>query len=247
MAHVLVIEDERDVADVIEYNLRAAGYATTVASTAADGLSKLREVKPDLVLLDLMLPDRSGTEVCRLAKSNRDTAHVPIIIVTARTEEIDRVVGFELGADDYVTKPFSMRELLLRVKRTLNRRESGHFESAADERRPLLAIDTDAHRVKVAEESVSLSALEFRLLRTLAEQRGRVLTREALLASVWGQDTTVSLRTVDAHVKRLRSRLGRGGGCIETVRGVGYRYSALTLDSMKDDDALLAEDLAGSQ
>jgi two-component system phosphate regulon response regulator PhoB len=247
MAHVLVIEDERDVADVIEYNLRTAGYVTTVAHTAETGLLRLREVKPDLVLLDLMLPDRSGTEVCRIAKSNRETAQVPIIIVTARTEEIDRVVGFELGADDYVTKPFSVRELLLRVKRTLNRRESGHFESAADLSRPLLSIDVEAHRVKVAGEPVLLSALEFRLLRTLAEQRGRVLTREALLATVWGQDTTVSLRTVDAHVKRLRSRLGRGGGCIETVRGVGYRYSALTVDSAKASDVALAAEIAESR
>jgi two-component system phosphate regulon response regulator PhoB len=225
MTHVLVIEDERDVADVIEYNLRVVGYSTSIAETASDGLRHARDSNPDLVLLDLMLPDRPGTDVCRLMKESPETRHIPIIMVTARSEEIDRVVGFELGADDYVTKPFSVRELLLRVKRSLLRRDEHCVRVETPSDGSLLNIDREAHRVWVGSQEVGLSLLEYRLLEALVDRRGRVMSRETLLASVWGRDRTVCERTIDAHVKRLRDRLGNAGCCVETVRGVGYRYA----------------------
>jgi len=225
MAHVLVIEDEHDVSEVIEYNLRLAGYETKAVTTAAEGISIAQKLRPSLILLDLMLPDRPGTEVCRILKASGDTRHIPIIMVTARADEIDRVVGFELGADDYVTKPFSMRELLLRVKRTIERENKPSEAQVRDDESLLLRIDGDAHRAWASGVELNLSALEFRLLEALIAQRGKVMTRESLLQGIWGSDTSVCLRTVDAHVKRLRSRLGAASSCVETVRGVGYRYS----------------------
>lgn len=222
MMSILVVEDDADVAEVLEYNLRAAGYVTMAARNAELGLRYARETKPELILLDLMLPDRPGTEVCRELKSDPATKDIPIIILTAKGEEIDRVVGFELGAEDYVTKPFSTRELLLRIKRSLDRRPVA--DSAVT---PILGkdleIDRQAHRVFVGGTESDVSALEFRLLLALYDNQNRVLTREKLLRFVWGNDTTVCLRTVDAHVKRLRTRLGKAGTYIETVRGVGYR------------------------
>ncbi|HEY5961757.1 MAG TPA: winged helix-turn-helix domain-containing protein, partial [Polyangiaceae bacterium] len=181
--------------------------------------------KPDLILLDLLLPDRPGVDVCRDLKADALTRDIPIIIVSAKGEEIDRVVGFELGCDDYVTKPFSTRELLLRIKRSLERKGRGvsQLVSASGQE---LRIDREAHRVFVGDQECVVSALEFKLLTALSDHRDRVLTREKLLKVVWGLDTTVCLRTVDAHVKRLRARLGSAGTCIETVRGVGYRFSA---------------------
>lgn len=228
MAQVLVIEDERDVADVIEYNLRIDGHVPSVVGTAEDGLRLARDSKPDLVLLDLMLPDRPGTEVCRIMKESDETRNIPIIIVTARTDEIDRVVGFELGADDYVTKPFSVRELLLRIKRTLQRRVDLTARSGTELENEILHIDRAAHRVLVDRREVELSLLEFRILETLVEHRGRVMTRDTLLKVVWGQDCTVSQRTIDAHIKRLRDRLGMAGAAVETVRGVGYRFATIS-------------------
>jgi two-component system, OmpR family, phosphate regulon response regulator PhoB len=225
MALILVIEDDVDIAAVIEYNLKVAGYEPLPATTAEQGLRYAREASPEMILLDLVLPDRPGTEVCRELKADPNTRDIPIIMVTAKCDEIDRVVGFELGADDYVTKPFSVRELLLRIKRSLDRRASldapGSTSGGHD-----LRIDRDAHRVYVGDRECQLSALEFRLLLALFDQQNRVLTRDRLLKTVWGIDTTVCLRTIDAHVKRLRARLGSAGVCIETVRGVGYRFTA---------------------
>jgi two-component system, OmpR family, phosphate regulon response regulator PhoB len=225
MALVLVIEDEADVAAVLEYNLRSAGHEPLIADSGQAGLKYAREAKPELILLDLMLPDRPGTEICRDLKADLTTKDIPIIMVTARGEEIDRVVGFELGADDYVAKPFSVRELLLRIKRSLDRRTLPEVQPSASTTNQL-RIDREAHRVFVGDGESELSALEFRLLLALSDRQNRVLTREKLLKIVWGNDTTVCLRTVDAHVKRLRSRLGSAGACVETVRGVGYRFSA---------------------
>lgn len=228
MAHVLVIEDERDVADVIEYNLRIGGYVASVVGTAAEGLRQARDLKPDLVLLDLMLPDRPGTEVCRLLKESPDTRQIPVIMVSARSDEIDRVVGFELGADDYVTKPFSVRELLLRVKRSLERKDETFVrQKVPNDGGGLVHVDREAHRVWVDAQEVELSLLEYRLLEALMEHRARVMTREMLLATVWGQDHSICPRTIDAHIKRLRDRLGIAGLCVETVRGVGYRFASL--------------------
>ena len=228
MARILVIEDESDIRQVLDYNLRSAGHEVVSAERGRDGLTLARERQPDLVLLDLMLPDVSGTEVCRAIKDDPGMRGVLVMVVTARNEEIDRVVGFELGADDYITKPFSMRELMLRIRAVLRRREARSPELNRVEF-GALRIDRDAHRVWVDEGEVELTALEFKLLLTLYERRSRVLTRAALLDHVWGIDTKISSRTVDAHVKRLREKMGSARDYIETVRGVGYRFAGLPL------------------
>ncbi len=221
---ILVVEDERDIADVLDYNLTKAGYDVIAAACGHDGLKLARSRKPDLVLLDLMLPDISGTEVCRALKDDPNTRTVPVIMVSARGEEIDRVVGFELGVEDYVTKPFSIRELLLRIKAVLRRQgpktQASDFLEFGE-----LRIDLGAHRVWVNGVEVELTAIEFKLLITLHERQNRVQSRAALLDHVWGMDTKVTTRTVDAHVKRLRQKLGAARDYVETVRGVGYRFA----------------------
>jgi len=222
MARVLVIEDEADLREVMDFNLTQAGHRVSLASNAEAGLRAVREQKPDLVLLDLMLPDMPGTEVCRRLKKGESSSDVKIIMVTAKGEEVDRVVGFELGADDYVTKPFSVRELLLRINAVLRRSGSERVTSLSIGE---LRVDRDAHRVLVGEEEVTLTSLEFKLLVTLLERRERVQTRAVLLSDVWGLDSELETRTVDTHVKRLREKLGAAGRFIETVRGVGYRLS----------------------
>jgi two-component system phosphate regulon response regulator PhoB len=187
-----------------------------------DGVRVAQTEAPDVILLDLMLPDIDGTEVCRQIRTSAKTQAIPVIMVTARSDEVDRVVGFELGADDYVTKPFSVRELVLRVRAVLRRgRQLKETESLEI---GVLKIDSAAHRVWVGGVEVSLTALEFKLLSTLAACRGRVKTRDALLGEVWGLHMNVETRTVDTHVKRLREKLGDAGVLIETVRGVGYRF-----------------------
>jgi two-component system phosphate regulon response regulator PhoB len=224
MARVLVIEDEADIQQVLEYNLKQAGHHVAVATNGKDGLRMATEEKPDVVLLDLMLPDMSGTEVCKTLKAGKTTRGARVIILTAKGEEIDRVVGFELGADDYVVKPFSVRELLLRVQSVLRRSVPAAQTSAAIEFGPV-RVDRDAHRVWVHGEEAELTALEFKLLVTLHERQDRVQTRETLLSDVWGIQADITTRTVDTHVKRLREKLADGGQYIETVRGVGYRFS----------------------
>jgi two-component system, OmpR family, phosphate regulon response regulator PhoB len=224
MASILVIEDEKDLRKVLDYNLRQAGHQVWTASRGRDGLRLAREHRPDLVLLDLMLPDISGTEVCRSLRSAAETANTRVIMLTARGDEIDRVLGFELGTDDYVVKPFSVRELLLRIQAVL-RRGGAETSSASLVRFGTLRIDREAHRVWVGEAEVELTALEFRLLLTLHDRRNRVLTREKLLDDVWGIDADITTRTVDTHVKRLREKLEAAGHYIETVRGVGYRFA----------------------
>jgi two-component system phosphate regulon response regulator PhoB len=224
MARILVIEDEADIRQVLDYNLKSAGHEVFEASRGTDGLRLLRERIPDLVVLDLMLPDMPGTEVCRTIKDNPATRALPVVMLTARGEEIDRVVGFEIGADDYITKPFSVRELVLRIRAVLRRREVPASETASIEFGNL-RIDRAAHRVWVETEEVELTALEFKLLVTLYERRNRVQSRGALLDQVWGIETKISTRTVDAHVKRLREKMGAARDYIETVRGVGYRFA----------------------
>ncbi|HEV8246041.1 MAG TPA: response regulator [Polyangiaceae bacterium] len=224
MARILVVDDEADIRSVLDYNLRAAGHDVLVAERAGEGVRLAREQHPDLVLLDLMLPDMLGTEVCRVMKDDAGTRAIPIIMLTARGEEIDRVVGFELGADDYVTKPFSIRELMLRIRAVLRRQESKP-RTAASVEFGCLRMDREAHRVWVEGDEVELTALEFKLLVTLYERRNRVQSRGALLDHLWGMDTKISARTVDAHVKRLREKLGEARDYIETVRGVGYRFA----------------------
>lgn len=224
MAHIIVIEDEVDLQSVLEYNLKQAGYSVTLAGRGQEGLRLAQQHIPDLILLDLMLPDVSGMDVCRTLKSQAATKAVPIIMVTARGEEIDRVVGFEIGADDYVVKPFSVRELLLRISAILrrNRPESTEVAQIVDFGR--LRIDRSAHRIWVDGAEIELTALEFRLLVTLYDRKNRVQSRSALLDDVWGIQADITTRTVDTHVKRLREKLESARDYIETVRGVGYRF-----------------------
>ncbi len=226
MARILVIEDERDLQQVLSYNLKQAGHEVFSAGRGDEGLRLAREHAPEVVLLDLMLPDMSGTDVCKQLKDSPATRQLPVIMVTARGEEIDRVVGFELGADDYVVKPFSVRELLLRINAVLRR---GKVEPAAAEsiiEFGCLKVDRGAHRLWVEGREVELTALEFKLLLTLYDRRNRVQTRSTLLDDVWGIQADITTRTVDTHVKRLREKLEAARDYVETVRGVGYRFVA---------------------
>jgi two-component system phosphate regulon response regulator PhoB len=224
-SHVLIVEDERDLQKVIAYNLKQAGFDVVSAHDGETALRAVREERFDLVILDLMLPDLPGTEICRRLKANKETASIPVIMVTAKGEEIDRIVGFELGADDYVVKPFSVRELILRVRAVL-RRADGPGEPTERVDFGVLRVDRAAHRAWVAGQEVALTALELRLLLMLLDRRGRVLTRDLLLDEVWGSHVDVTTRNVDTHVKRVREKLGAAGDYIETVRGVGYRFAA---------------------
>ncbi len=220
---ILIVEDERDLLANLEYNLQHEGYQTRTALSGAAALEQMAEDPvPDLVLLDLMLPDFPGTEVCRHIRTHERTKRVPVLMLTAKGEEIDRVVGFEVGADDYVVKPFSVRELMLRIRAILRRAEPVAPESI-DLSFGRLRVDNAGHRAWVDSEELNLTALEFRLLTTLLERRGRVQSREVLLSDVWGIDADITTRTVDTHVKRLRQKLGPAGAYIETLRGVGYR------------------------
>jgi two-component system phosphate regulon response regulator PhoB len=222
MAHVLIVDDERDLAELIDFNLRAAGFSTRVAATGEEALTAAREQPPDLVLLDLMLPDMPGTEVCRQLRAGAQTREILIVMLTAKGEEADRVRGFEVGADDYVTKPFSVRELVLRLKAIL-RRSGPPRENAPSIALGPLKLDVTAHRFYVDGKEVALTALEFRLLEHLMTRVGRVQTREQLLEEVWGLSSTLETRTIDTHVMRLRDKLGPARAYLETVRGVGYR------------------------
>jgi two-component system phosphate regulon response regulator PhoB len=219
---ILIVEDEKDLLDLVQFNLRQAGFETVTAADGERALELLRQRLPDLVLLDLMLPGVPGTEVCRQLKSSTRTKHVPVIMVTARGEEVDRVVGFELGADDFVTKPFSVRELVLRVRAVLRRGVNGEDDVLQDKVGPL-RIDPSAHRVFVLDQEIVLTALEFKLLATFMSRVGRLQTRAALLRDVWNMSADLQTRTVDTHIKRLREKLGAGRDLIETVRGSGYR------------------------
>lgn len=224
MARILVVEDEADLRQVLEFNLVQHGYEVDTAATGAEGLRHARERKPDLVLLDIMLPDSTGLDVCRQIKSDPTLQGVAIVMLTARGEEIDRVVGFEIGADDYVVKPFSVRELILRIGAILRRAHAEPGPAPGRIEFGVLVMDRDAHRVWVEGEEVELTALEFKLLATLYDRRDRVQTRTTLLDVVWGIRADVTTRTVDTHVKRLREKLGAARDYVETVRGVGYRF-----------------------
>ncbi len=227
MVSILVVEDEQDLREVLEYNLSQAGYEVRTASTGTEALELIQKAEPNLVLLDLMLPDISGTEVCKTLKESPRTRGIPIMMLTARGEEIDRVVGFELGADDYVVKPFSVRELLLRISAVLRRSSAPQAERNHDEVNfGCLKIDREAHRVWVEALEIELTALEFKLLLTLFDRRNRVQTRTTLLDDVWGIQADITTRTVDTHVKRLREKLEAARAYVETVRGVGYRFVA---------------------
>jgi two-component system, OmpR family, phosphate regulon response regulator PhoB len=217
------VDDEHDLLTLLDFNLRAAGFETLLAPSGEVALAQLRQRLPDLILLDLMLPDISGIELHRQIKSDPRTGRVPVIMLTAKGAEVDRVVGFELGAEDYVTKPFSVRELILRVRAVLRRSGGARVDHPSPDRLGPIRLDVDAHRCFIDGSEVQLTALEFRLLGTFMVRAGRVLSREQLLQDVWGMSGTVTTRTVDTHVKRLRDKLGSGRDLLETVRGVGYR------------------------
>jgi two-component system phosphate regulon response regulator PhoB len=220
---ILIIEDEKDIAALVEYHLKQAGFSVLTAPDGPEGIERAKKECPSLVILDLMLPSMDGKDVCRALKSNPMTRSIPILMLTARAEEVDRIVGFELGADDYVTKPFSPRELVLRVKAILQRldleKEGQKTLRAGD-----LFIDIERHHVSVKDTPVVLTSTEFKLLLELISNRGRVQTRGHLLNSVWGYTYEGYARTVDTHVRRLREKLEPIGDWIETIRGVGYRF-----------------------
>jgi two-component system phosphate regulon response regulator PhoB len=219
---ILIIEDEADVVDLLTLQLRkAGGFSVVTAHDGAEGLKKARAEPPTLIVLDLMLPRMSGLEVCKILKTDSSTRHIPIIMLTAKAEEVDRIVGLEFGADDYVTKPFSPRELLLRIKAVLRRGQGEHDE--VNMTRGLITIDSARHRVLVAGKPVILTAVEFKLLSMLMSRPGRVQARDRLLNEVWGYESAIDTRTVDTHVRRLREKLGKAASAIETVRGFGYR------------------------
>jgi two-component system, OmpR family, phosphate regulon response regulator PhoB len=222
METILVVEDEKDLADLISFHLEKEGYRAIKALDGVAGLEAAQGSPPDLILLDLMLPGMSGSDVCRTLKGNPKTAAIPIILLTAKGEEIDRVVGFEIGADDYVVKPFSTRELLLRIRAVL-RRAQPETSVAGTIRIGPVTIDTERHVVTVDGTDVILTTTEFKLLLTLAERIGRLQSRELLLTDVWGYNYAGDTRTVDTHVTRLRTKLGAAGGMIKTVRGFGYK------------------------
>ena len=220
---VLVVDDEPDAVELVSVNLKAAGLDVVAAADGEEALRKAREIIPDAIILDLMLPEVDGLEVCKILRRDAVTATIPIIMLTARAAEVDRVVGLELGADDYLTKPFSPRELVLRVKRLLRKTV---VESDKTERFDWkdLSIDLPRHEVKVKGKLLDLTATEFKLLLTLARRRGRVQSREALLRDVWDYENFIDTRTVDTHMRRLREKLGPAAKYLDTVRGVGYRF-----------------------
>ncbi len=220
--HILVIDDEPDVLDLVAFNLRGAGFTVATAADGVAGLKKARLPGVDLIILDLMLPGMDGLEVCKELRRETATRHLPILMLTARTGEIDRVLGLELGADDYVTKPFSVRELVLRVRALLRRQAP----ASTDAERIVcgeLRMDLACHEVKVAGQPVELTTTEFNLLALLAARRGRVQSRETLLREVWDYEPGVDSRTIDTHMRRLREKLGGIADQLETVRGIGYR------------------------
>ena len=222
---ILLIEDEPDIRKTLEYNLSREGFDVACASSLSEGKNYINAGQFSLILLDLMLPDGSGLDLCRELKSDSEKKTTPIIILTAKDDEVDKVVGFELGADDYVTKPFSVRELILRVKAVLKRGNEKSANLEVQRQFGDLVIDVDSHEVFVNNDQVILTALEFKLLRQLVDRRGRVQSRDQLLSDVWGYSSDVTTRTVDTHIKRLREKLGAMGKYVQTIRGVGYKFS----------------------
>ncbi len=220
---ILVIDDEPDMLDMLSLNLKKAGYQVSTAENASQAFKKIQQETPSLILLDIMLPEMSGTEICKKLKSEKTYAKIPILILSAKGEEVDKVLGLELGAEDYVTKPFSPRELLLRIKNVLKRRfhEPGEAEvvTSGD-----LVVDRAQHVATYLGETLDLTPTEFKLLGLLMERRGRVQSRDRLLNDVWDYESTIDTRTVDTHIRRLREKLGQAAEYIETVRGVGYRF-----------------------
>ncbi|MEC7809163.1 MAG: response regulator [Pseudomonadota bacterium] len=221
---IYIVEDEPDIRETLKYNFSNEGFEVFTAPDGEEALSNIKKVLPDVLILDLMLPGVSGLDVCKSIRADDDIRDMSIIMLTAKGEEIDRVIGFELGADDYVTKPFSVRELILRVKVLLKKQRESLVENKLVTFGPI-RIDLDAHELKINDKEIVLTALEFKLLQHLVKRKGRVQTREQLLGDVWGYSAEVTTRTVDTHIKRLREKLGNTSDYIQTIRGVGYRFS----------------------
>ena len=220
---ILVVDDEVDVTELLEFNLKAAGYDVISAEDGPTALRKARDQQPDLIVLDVMLPEMQGTDVCKELRRDPVTASIPIIMLTAKASEIDRVLGLELGADDYVTKPFSPRELVLRVRGLLRRGQTADQPQEVMKVGDLM-VDIPKHQVTVKGKPVDLTATEFKLITTLVQRKGRVQSREPLLQDVWEYDSLIDTRTVDTHMRRLREKLGTAARYLDTVRGVGYRF-----------------------
>ena len=221
---IYIVEDEPDIRETLKYNFSNEGFEVFTAPDGEEALSNIKKVLPDVLILDLMLPGVSGLDVCKSIRADDDIRDMSIIMLTAKGEEIDRVIGFELGADDYVTKPFSVRELILRVKVLLKKQRESLVQNKLVTFGPI-RIDLDAHELKINDKEIVLTALEFKLLQHLVKRKGRVQTREQLLGDVWGYSAEVTTRTVDTHIKRLREKLGNTSDYIQTIRGVGYRFS----------------------
>jgi len=220
---ILVVDDEPEAVELVEFNLKGAGYEVSTAGDGAEALNKARRIQPNLVILDIMMPEIDGMEVCKLLRRDPATSTIPIIMLTAKASEVDRVLGLELGADDYVVKPFSPRELVLRVKKILERgkpAETGREKIVCGD----LVIDIPRHAVLWKGKEIDLTATEFKLLGTLAQRRGRVQSRDALLRDVWGYESMIDTRTVDTHMRRLREKMGPAAKYLDTIRGVGYRF-----------------------
>jgi two-component system phosphate regulon response regulator PhoB len=222
---ILVVDDEPDALEILGFKLKEAGYLPLLAKDGARAIAIARDEQPALIVLDLMLPEVDGLEVCKILRRDPGTASIPILMLTARAAEMDRVLGLELGADDYVTKPFSPRELVLRIKKLLARARAAD-EPVTQLRFGTLEIDVPRHAVTIAGRAVELTATEFKLLEILARRRGRVQTRERLLQDVWGYENPIDSRTVDTHMRRLREKVGTAATYLETIRGVGYRFTA---------------------
>ena len=222
---ILIVEDEPDIRKTLEYNLHKDTFQTLSAGNLSDSENLIAANNISVILLDLILPDGSGLDFCRKIKSDKSLKDIPIILLTAKDDEVDKVVGFELGADDYVTKPFSVRELILRIKAILKRNATKHDVMEIDRELGELKIDIESHEVFVDNQEVTLTALEFRLLQQLVDRRGRVQTRDQLLSDVWGYSADITTRTVDTHIKRLREKLGPIGKYVQTIRGVGYKFT----------------------
>lgn len=220
---ILVVDDEPEAVELVEFNLKSSGYDVITAADGAEALKQARSASPHLIVLDLMLPEVDGLEVCKMLRRDAATSAIPIVMLTAKAAEIDRVLGLELGADDYLTKPFSPRELLLRIKNILQRGRTPAKESQVFKISDLV-IDTPRHHVSWRGKAIELTATEFKLLVLLAQRRGRVQSRDQLLKDVWEYNSLIDTRTVDTHMRRLREKLGPAGKFLDTVRGVGYRF-----------------------
>ena len=224
IAKILIVEDEPDIRDTLSYNFEKEGFKVLSSPDGKSALKLLESNKPNIVILDLMLPDMSGLDICRQIKNDKKLSDTSIIMLTAKSEEVDRIVGFELGADDYVTKPFSIRELILRVKVLIKKHTTTEHKDTSISLGSIY-MNLDAHVVKINKKDIILTALEFKLLKHLLQRKGRVQTRDQLLGDVWGYSSEVTTRTVDTHIKRLREKLGVVADYIQTIRGVGYKFT----------------------